>query len=173
MKMSRRLLLACGLLCLSGCGWHLRGRAQIPIDTLYIDLGENSAMGATLRRNIEALTNVKVVNDPKEAEATFEFLGQRRYNTIIAYNSEGRARVYSLRLDNTFRVVLQSGTELLPTTTVTSTRELYWDESDYNGMGSQMRLLFEEMEQNCIRQMVTRLAHISPEVVEKRRNDLE
>ena len=135
MKMSRRLLLACGLLCLSGCGWHLRGRAQIPIDTLYIDLGENSAMGATLRRNIEALTNVKVVND--------------------------------------FRVVLQSGTELLPTTTVTSTRELYWDESDYNGMGSQMRLLFEEMEQNCIRQMVTRLAHISPEVIEKRRNDLE
>ena len=172
-KISRRSLLALSLLTLSGCGWHLRGKAEIPISTLYIDLGKNSAMGTTIKRNIEALTNVKVVENQKEAEATFEFLGQKRYSTVIAYNSEGRARVYSLRLDNSFRVVMQNGTEILPATTVTSTRELYWDESDYNSMGSQMTALFDEMEQNCIRQMVTRLAHISPEMVQKRRNELE
>ena len=130
--------------------------------------GENSAVRATIRRNLEAQTEVKVVNDRKEAEAIFELLGQSRGSNVLAYNSDGRARIYSLRLTNTFRVVLQNGVELLPTTTVSATRELIRDESDENGRANQERLLYEEMEQSCIHQMVNRMTHISEEAVQKR-----
>ncbi len=127
-----------------------RGKQNVPFKTIYIALGENSAVRATIRRNLEAQTEVKVVNDRKEAEAIFELLGQSRGSNVLAYNSDGRARIYSLRLTNTFRVVLQNGVELLPTTTVSATRELIRDESDENGRANQERLLYEEMEQSPV-----------------------
>lgn len=82
-------------------------------DDLYCSWRELCG-SATIRRNLEAQTEVKVVNDRKEAEAIFELLGQSRGSNVLAYNSDGRARIYSLRLTNTFRVVLQNGVELLP-----------------------------------------------------------
>ena len=163
----RSFILGLSALGLSGCGWHLRGKQNVPFKTIYIALGENSAVRATIRRNLEAQTEVKVVNDRKEAEAIFELLGQSRGSNVLAYNSDGRARIYSLRLTNTFRVVLQNGVELLPTTTVSATRELIRDESDENGRANQERLLYEEMEQSCIHQMVNRMTHISEEAVQK------
>ena len=131
------------------------------------------ALEDTIRRNLEAQTEVKVVNDRKEAEAIFELLGQSRGSNVLAYNTDGRARIYSLRLTNTFRVVLQNGVELLPTTTVSATRELIRDESDENGRANQERLLYEEMEQSCIHQMVSRMTHISEEAVRKGMHELE
>ena len=70
-------------------------------------------------------------------------------------------------LNDTFRVVLQNGVELLPTTTVSATRELIRDESDENGRANQERLLYEEMEQSCIHQMVSRMTHIPKKLSEK------
>ena len=102
----RSFILGLSALGLSGCGWHLRGKQNVPFKTIYIALGENSAVRATIRRNLEAQTEVKVVNDRKEAEAIFELLGQSRGSNVLAYNSDGRARIYSLRLTNTFRVCL-------------------------------------------------------------------
>ena len=169
----RSFILGLSALGLSGCGWHLRGKQNVPFKTIYIALGENSAVRATIRRNLEAQTEVKVVNDRKEAEAIFELLGQSRGSNVLAYNTDGRARIYSLRLTNTFRVVLQNGVELLPTTTVSATRELIRDESDENGRANQERLLYEEMEQSCIHQMVSRMTHISEEAVRKGMHELE
>ena len=106
-------------------------------------------------------------------------LGQSRGSNVLAYNSDGRARIYSLRLTNTFRVVLQNGVELLPTTTVSATRELIRDESDENGRANQERLLYEEMEQSCIHHTVDHLMdtgllhHISEEAVQKGMHELE
>ena len=150
----RSFILGLSALGLTGCGWHLRGKQNVPFKTIYIALGENSAVRATIRRNLEARTEVKVVNDRKD-------------------NTDGRARIYSLRLTNTFRVVLQNGVELLPTTTVSATRELIRDESDENGRANQERLLYEEMEQSCIHQMVSRMTHISEEAVRKGMHELE
>ena len=81
----RSFILGLSALGLTGCGWHLRGKQNVPFKTIYIALGENSAVRATIRRNLEAQTEVKVVNDRKEAEAIFELLGQSRGSNVLAY----------------------------------------------------------------------------------------
>lgn len=171
-RITRRSMLGLTAVLLSGCGWHLRGKQDLPFGTIYIALNENSAIGTTIGRNLEAQTNVKVVKQKDEAEAIFELLSQNRSSSVLAYNSEGRARIYSLRLENTFRVVLQNGAEVLPPTKCVATRELNWDESDYNGRANEERLLYAEMEQSVIHQMVNRMAHISPDMVKARTNEL-
>lgn len=160
-------------LLLSGCGWRLRGRQTVPLKTVYIALGENSAIQATIRRNLEAMTNLKIVPTPEEAEATLEWFGTQRSTSVLAVNSKGRARIYSLRLSVNYRVKLQNGVELIPATRISATRELSWDEDDYNGRVAEEQLLFQDMEQNLVHRVVTRLAHISPELVESRARDIE
>ena len=158
-------------LTLSGCGWRLRGVQDIPISSIYVNLGENSAIGASISRNLRALTNVKVVDKKDEAEAIFELISTDRGTAVLAYNSEGRARIYSLRLTNVFRLIHQDGTDILPPTTVSATREIIKDEGDYNGVANEERLLYEDMQQQLIHQMVSRLSHISPEAMDNLRKN--
>ena len=54
-------------LLLAGCGFHLRGSATVPFNTLYIP-GATTGIALDLKRNIEAGTQAKVVNDPKAAD---------------------------------------------------------------------------------------------------------
>ena len=91
----RSFILGLSALGLTGCGWHLRGKQNGPFKTIYIALGENSAVRATIRRNLEAQTEVKVVNDRKEAEAIFELLGQSRGSNVLAYNTDGVSTVFA------------------------------------------------------------------------------
>lgn len=163
--LARRSFLIASVALISGCGWHLRGKQDVPFDKLYIALNPNSEIRATIKRNLEAQTDAKVVNERDEADAIFELLGQNRSSSVLAYNSEGRARIYSLRLESTFRVILPNGDEILPPTKVYATRELNWDETDYNGRANEERLLYNEMEVSVIHQMVSRMAHISPSML--------
>lgn len=172
-RLSRRTVLAASALLLSGCGWHLRGRQDVPLETLYVDLPKNSTLRATIKRNLEAQTDVKVVDEQKDAQATLTWFGSKRSTQVLAVNSKGRARIYSLKLAISFAVKLNEGVELIPETRLSTTRELNWDEGDYNGRIAEENLLFQEMEQNLVNRVVTRLAHISPELVESRASDLE
>ena len=53
---------------LAGCGFQLRGSATVPFHSLYIP-GAKSGIALELKRNIEAGTNAKVVDDAKAADA--------------------------------------------------------------------------------------------------------
>jgi LPS-assembly lipoprotein len=170
---TRRSFVAAAFLALTGCGWHLRGRQIIPLKTMYIDLGKNSSIRALIRRNLEGQTNLEVVDDPDKADATFHWLGSSRGSSILAVNSRGKARMYSLRLQVSFKVTLPNGLDLIDPTTMSATRDLNWDEDDYNGRVAEEELLYQEMETQLLHRIVTRLSHISKELVETRARDIE
>jgi len=62
---------------LAGCGFHLRGTADLPFDTVYVP-NATSGIALDLARNLRAGSNVKLVNDAKAAEAILEFSGETR-----------------------------------------------------------------------------------------------
>ncbi len=171
-KLKRRTLVLSTALFLSGCGWHLRGVQDIPLATIYLKLSENSGIGAAIRRNLLARTKTKVVETPEEAEAIFELLSIRRGSNVLAYNSEGKARIYELITKAVFRVTLPNGAEVVPETTLTTSRELNWDERDWNGKAQEERLLYKEMEESIISQIVNSLAHISSDQIKQAQHAL-
>ena len=71
-----RFLLILVLTTLAGCGFQLRGTAELPFETLY--LPSTGGIGLELRRNIQAGTRTVVVDDPKQAQAVLEFLHEAR-----------------------------------------------------------------------------------------------
>jgi LPS-assembly lipoprotein len=156
----RTLLLLATASALGGCGFKLRGAQTLPIDTLFLALPVNSAIGAEISRVVRSSTNARVVPDRKQAQAIFELIGESREREVLSVNAQGRAREYQLRLNSTFRVVDPNGLELIAPTTLTARRDIAFNESELLAKESEEALLYRDMQSDLVRQMVTRLQGI-------------
>jgi LPS-assembly lipoprotein len=156
--MRRRLLLAAACAPLAACGFKLRGTQSLPVDSIYLALPVNSAIGAEMSRLLRASTNAKVVNERSQAEAIFELLGETREREVVAVNAQGRATEYQLRLRVRFRVLDRNALELIGPTDLLARRDISFNESDLLAKESEEGLLYRDMQSDLVRQMVNRLA---------------
>ena len=161
--MRRRLLLALAVLPLAACGFRLRGTQNLPVDTIYLALPVNSAIGADMSRLLRSSTNVQIVTDRKQAQAIFELLGENREREVLAINAQGRATEYQLRLRIRFRVLGKDALELIEPTDLIARRDITFNESDLLAKESEEGLLYRDMQNDLVRQMVNRLAGIRTE----------
>jgi len=156
----RRLVCALAVAPLAACGFKLRGSQTLPIESIYLSLPVNSAIGAEMARLLRASTNAKVVSDRKEAQAVFELLGENREREVVAINAQGRATEYQLRLRVRFRVLDKNASELIGPTDLLARRDITFNESDLLAKESEESLLYRDMQSDLVRQMVNRLAGI-------------
>jgi LPS-assembly lipoprotein len=109
-------------------------------------------------------TNVQLVDNAADAQAILDFMGQNRYREVIALNTKGEAREYELTLKLTFRVASPDGDEYFPATTFTASREITYNEEDYNSRDAEEALLYNEMQEELIIQLLNRLSTIKPHI---------
>ena len=146
-------------LLLAGCGFHLRGSVSVPFDTLYIP-NAKSGIALELKRNIEAGTSVKVVDDPKTADAVLELAGENREKIILSLTGTGRVREFRLRYTVNYRVYDGKGVNYVPSTLVQLTRDVTYNDSDILAKETEEQLLFRDMQSDMVQQVMRRLAAI-------------
>jgi LPS-assembly lipoprotein len=156
--MRRRLLLVLAAAPLAACGFKLRGTQTLPVETIYLALPVNSAIGAEMSRLLRSSTNARIVSDRKEAQAVFELLGESREREVVAINAQGRATEYQLRLRIRFRVLDRDARELIAPTDLVARRDITFNESDLLAKESEEGLLYRDMQSDLVRQMVNRLS---------------
>jgi LPS-assembly lipoprotein len=157
----RRLLLPCLLLAtlvLTACGFHLRGSFSLPYDTIYIALPESNMVRATLKRNIEASTKTRVVNEAKEAQAVMTVISDVPVKNILSINSAGRVAEYELVRTFTYRLADNKGNELAPTSTIRVRRDVTYSDSAVLSKEAEENLLWRDMETDLVQQLLRRLA---------------
>jgi len=142
-----------------GCGFHLRGSVAVPFDTLYIP-NAKSGIALDLKRNIEAGTSVKVVEDPKTADAVLELAGENREKIILSLTGTGRVREFRLRYTVNYRVHDGKGVNFVPTTVVQLTRDVTYNDADILAKESEEQLLFRDMQSDMVQQVMRRLAAV-------------
>src|SRR3954467_15569764 len=98
----RRKSLAALCLLLAACGFRLRGTAELPFETLYVP-GATGGIALDLKRNIQAGTRAKVVDDAKKADAVMQFTEEARSKEILSLTGTGRVREFQLRYRVGFR----------------------------------------------------------------------
>lgn len=165
MALARRAFLLSALstsLIATGCGFHLRGRVNLPIKTMYVNMPRNNKMAADIRRMLIAGTNVLLVDNAKDAEAILELINSNRLRNEISYNMEGDVREYELTLQLTFRLTDPNGNEFFPPTTFASSRNMYYNDDDYLSRNAEESLLYNEMQQDLISQLLNRISTIEP-----------
>jgi len=155
----RRWLTLLLSLALAGCGFHLRGAVSVPFDTLYIP-NAKSGIALELKRNIEAGTGAKVVDDPKAADAVLELTGENREKIILSLTGAGRVREFRLRYTVNYRVHDGKGANYVPTTLVQLTRDVTYNDADILAKESEEQLLFRDMQSDMVQQVMRRLAAV-------------
>ena len=153
----RTLLLIVLTCALAGCGFHLRGTAELPFDTVYVP-NASSGIALDLTRNLRAGSNVKVVDDPKKAEAILEFSGETRAKEILSLTGAGRVREFRLRYRVGFRVHDGKGHDFVPQSTLDLTREVTYNDADVLAKESEEQLLFRDMQGDMVQQIMRRLS---------------
>ena len=151
-----RVLALIALLLLAGCGFQLRGAAELPFETLY--LPSTGGIGLELRRNIQAGTKTVVVDDPKQAQAVLEFLQETKSKDILSLSGGGRVREFRLLYRVSFRVHDGKGKEYLPTATLQLARDFTFNDADILAKETEEQLLYREMQADLVRQIMRRLA---------------
>jgi LPS-assembly lipoprotein len=156
-----RIALAVLLLLVSGCGFQLRGTANVPFDTVYVP-GASGGIALDLKRNIQAGTRAKVVENPKDAQAILQFLQEARQKIILSLSGTGRVREYRLVYRVQFRVHDGKGGDFVSPTTVELTRDITFNDSDVLAKEAEEGLLVRDMQSDMVQQIMRRLALAQP-----------
>lgn len=153
----RKIALTPFLLALSGCGFRLRGTAAVPFETLYVPQA-NQGIGLELKRNIEANTTSRVVDDPKQAQAILAITNEQRSRQILTLTGAGRVREFELRYQVGFRVHDGKGGDFVPPSTVNFTREMTFRDEQILAKEAEEQLLFRNMQSEAVQQILRRLS---------------
>ena len=157
----RKALTVFLLLAIAGCGFRLRGTADVPFETLHIPEAR-TGIGLDLKRNIEAGTSARVVDDPKAAQAIFQVTQERRGKQILTLGGTGTVREYQLRYTVTFRVHDGKGGEYVPSNTLLVTREMTFIDAQILAKEAEEQLLFRDMQSEAVQQILRRIAAAQP-----------
>jgi LPS-assembly lipoprotein len=148
---------------LTACGFHLKGVAPLPFDTIYTNITDNSAFGANLRRTLSASSpQTRFVERPQDAEAILQQLSHSRNQREISINAKGQVEEYELQLTFVFELLDAKGRVILQPTTLNVIREVPYDAEAVQAKDSEIEMIFRDMEQSLINRIVRRLS--SPDV---------
>jgi len=154
----RALLAGLVLATLAGCGFHLRGTASLPQETIYISGPAYSAFANDVKRFIRAGTSTRIVDDAQEADATVFILNETRVKTILSLTPQGTVREFQLRYVISFRVADRQAKELLPQTDIALVRSYIYTDAQVLASESEEALLYRDMQQDAAQQLLRRLS---------------
>lgn len=153
-----RRALACVLVLLAAsCGFQLRGTANVPFETVYVP-GATGGIALDLKRNIQAGTDAKVVEDPKKADAIVQFTQESRQKVILSLTGTGRVREFQLQYRVGFRVHDGRGGVYVPQSTIELTRDISFNDAEVLAKESEEALLYRDMQSDMVQQIMRRLA---------------
>jgi LPS-assembly lipoprotein len=157
----RALLALAFVLMFSACGFHLRGTAALPFETLYIP-NTSGGVALDLKRNIQSGTRTKVVDRPEAAQALMELSGETKFRNILSLSGAGRVRELQLVYRVNLRVHDGKGGEFIPLTTLSITRDLTYNDTDVLAKEAEEAAIYREMQSDLVQQILRRLSAAQP-----------
>lgn len=154
---SRKLLVVGLALLVAGCGFRLRGTAEVPFESLYVP-GATTGIALDLKRNLQAGTKARVVDDPKQADAVMQFTQETRQKEILSLTSAGRVREFKLRYLIGWRVHDGKGVDYVPQNTIELTRDVTFNDAEILAKEQEEQLLFRDMQTDMVQQIIRRMA---------------
>jgi LPS-assembly lipoprotein len=163
----RTLLLLTALLLttllLTACGFHLRGQAGMPFDTLYMDAANpGTPFIADLRRNLEA-NKVRLVNSANEADVVLNIVLEISEKQILTLGGSGRVNEFQLRYRVSLRAYDLKQQDWIPAEEMVLRRDYIYDDTQVLAKEAEEILLYQSMRSDMVQQIVRRLSRSKPQ----------
>ena len=161
----RRLLLASLALTLvaglSACGFALRQPPKMPFATISLsNFNSTSPLAGELAQALEA-SGVDVVEPPAadiSRHVILEAIADNRDQIVVSSTASAQVRELGLRTRFSFRLLKGDGSVLIPTTELSLSRELTYNEQDALAKESESAALHRAMQTDIVLQTLRRLA---------------
>ena len=158
-----RTLLLLTVLLLSACGFHLRGQAGMPFDTLYLDAANpGTPFIADLRRNLEA-NKVKLVGTAEQADVVLNIVLEAPEKQILTLGGSGRVNEFQLLYRVSLRAYDLKQQEWIPAEEIVLRRDYLYDDTKILAKEAEEALLYQSMRSDMVRQIVRRLSRVRPQ----------
>jgi LPS-assembly lipoprotein len=148
---------------LTGCGFQLRQSADLPFQSLFLNLPRQSALGNDLRKNLASQSNLQVfteANDLATSQVVLEVLSEVRERVVVGLNASGQVRELQLRLKVKFRLRTPQGKNLIPEVELQQQRDLSFLESAALSKEIEEAMMYRDMQVDIVQQILRRLAAV-------------
>lgn len=158
MKRAPAILAACSALLLSGCGFQLRGEANLPPEmgrTQMIVNDEYSTLARRVRVILER-SGVQFVA-AEQATAILEIPQNEVVTEVLTIADNARAREYRVTYTVRFRLTDAEGRKLIDWQTLRQAREISFDEQQILASAREQEYLRDELAETMAQLLVARL----------------
>ncbi len=151
---------------LAGCGFQLRGQAQLPPELRVTYVQSQQAIGmppgivSRKLRSMLASNGVTVAPDPTQATAILTILSEGSGRRTVAADRFDIKREYFVVYSATYEVKLPDGKTLIAAENISANRTLLFDENRVLGFEAAQESLVESMAEDLAGQILRRLQAI-------------
>ena len=157
-----RALLFLALASVAGCGFHLRGEAELPAAAKAITIVAADPL-SPLKRDLEAAlrrSGTIVKETGGEGVATLKLPVMKLATEPVSVSKNARVKEFRVKYDVEVELDAPDGTVLLERTAIELTREYSYDETQALGAQAEEELIKKEMERDMVQQVLRRLESV-------------
>ena len=144
-------------LSLAACGFHLRGQAALPFESMYVQTGGPSSFASQLARAVRAGSQTRITDNPKDAQVTLQIIAEARERAILSLSGGGRVREITLRYRVSYRLYDRKNKEYIAPSEILLRRDLSYSDTDVIAKEQEEGLLYRDMQNDAVQQLVRRL----------------
>lgn len=160
---ARYALIGACLMLLSGCGFQLRGTADLPavMAETYLDMPDRyGEFGRALERTLEG-NGISIVEDQAQASAQIKFNTVRFQRTAASFAGTARIREYRLSFIVDFQVLDPDGSPLSTRRRVEIFRDYSFDEQEILAATREEEFLRRDIEAAMVNELMRRLEELN------------
>ena len=150
------------LMLIMGCGFHLRGAADISdsLKTMHIQgMSLQRGIGLYLKRGLVS-NGIIVVDQPQEDSAILKITENKFDRRVLSVGSNAKVSEYELYARIRFSVLDAQGKTLAEGQSVEAQRDYQFDEDEVLGRESEEALLRDQLNKELVQSILRRLAAI-------------
>jgi LPS-assembly lipoprotein len=155
------LLAVCLGLSIAGCGFQLRGQADLPFDSVYVQSAGSSQLATELRRVFEGNNSVVLADSAEHAEVVIRIVEEQEEQKILSISASGSVNEFQLLYRVSYRIMNPGMEDMVAPGEIRVQRDLTYDDTQTLGKESEIKLLFREMRSDAVQQMLRRLSVVS------------
>jgi LPS-assembly lipoprotein len=150
-------MLAFGITLLASCGFHLRGEAAYPFETIFVNAPSSPPLSLELTRALNAASKAKVVETAVGADVALDVPSVIDDKEVLSLSSGGSVREYQLVKRVAFRLRDKNGNDWMPSGEIVVRRSYTFNETQVLARDLQEQRLLREMQTDAVQQLVRRL----------------
>ena len=142
---------------LASCGFHLRGEAHYPFDTLYVNSPTAQPLTTELKRSLQGGASAQLVASADLAQVILDITAVENNKQILSLTSGGKVREFLLTKRVLFRVHDKEGNDWLPTAEVVVRRTYTYSDTEALAKSYEEQRLWTDMQDDAVQLIVRRL----------------